>query len=75
MEIGGREATAVDHVLDAWATAQDHLVKLVEDGGLDALDDLGFVGFLQRVERVRHQSALIDHRASGTGRRGGCRRR
>ncbi len=63
MEIGVREATAVDLALDAWSTAQDQLVELVEDGGLDDLDDLGFVAFLQRFEQVRHRSALVDHRA------------
>ncbi len=63
MEIEGREATAVDLALDAWSTAQDQLVKLVEDGGLDDLDDRELVGFLQRFEQVRNRSALVDHRA------------
>ena len=48
MESGGRagrEATPVDHALDALTTALDHLVKVVEDGGLDCYDQAGMLGF------------------------------
>ena len=55
--------TQVELALDAWSTALDHLVKVVEDGGLDAVDDLGLVAFLRGVEQVRNRSALADHRA------------
>ena len=41
----------------------DHLVKVVEDGGLDYFDNAGLVGFMQSFERVRNRSALVDHRA------------
>lgn len=63
MGIERREATAVDRALDAWATAQDHLIELVEKGGPDVFDDLEFVGFLQRFEQQRNRSALVDLRA------------
>jgi Domain of unknown function (DUF222)/HNH endonuclease len=63
MDIEGREATAVDHALDAVEVATAQLIKLVEDGGLDSYDDAGLIGFLQRFERARNRTALVDHRA------------
>src|SRR3954447_4802711 len=68
MEIEGgdgreaREATPVDHALDALSTAVDHLVKVVEDGGLDAYDDAGLLGFARSFEQVRRRTSLVDHR-------------
>src|SRR4051812_22924798 len=62
MEIEGVAATAVDHALDGLSTALDHLVKVVEDGGLDAYDDRQLVTFAQQVEAVRNRTALLDHR-------------
>ena len=62
MESEGGEGVAVDHALDALELAQARLVEAVEDGGLAAYDDLGFVGFLQHFERLRNRSALVDHR-------------
>ncbi len=52
----------MDLALDAFATGLSHLVKVVEDGGLDHYDRAGFVGFMQGFERVRNQLSLIDHR-------------
>ena len=63
MELGGGEATAVEHALDAFRTATADLIKVVEDGGLDVYDDVAFVRVLQQFERVRNQTALVDHRA------------
>ena len=40
------------------------LVKLVEDGGLEPLDNAGLVGFLQGFERFRNRLPLVDHQAS-----------
>src|SRR3954447_15504714 len=57
-----REATPVDHALDALSTAVDHLVKVVEDGGLDGYDDAGLLGFARSLEQVRRRSGLVDHR-------------
>src|SRR4051812_32398108 len=65
MEIEGGQgggATPVDHALDALSTALDHLVKVVEDGGLDAYDDHGLLGFARSFEQVRRRSGLVDHR-------------
>ena len=43
--------TALDHALDQLVTARDHLVKLLDDSGLDCLDNLGLATFLQSFER------------------------
>jgi hypothetical protein len=53
----------IDLALDQLSTGLDHLVKIVEDGGLDALDGAGLVGFLQGFEKVRNRMPLVDHRA------------
>src|SRR4051812_26080043 len=65
MEIeGGQDsgATPVDDALDALSTALDHLVKVVEDGGLDGYDQVGLLGFARAFEQVRRRSVLVDHR-------------
>ncbi len=41
MDLGGAEA--VDAALDAFRVGPGHLIKLVEDGGLEALDTQQFV--------------------------------
>src|SRR5918997_1118602 len=61
MDIGG--AGAVDAAPDTFRTGLRHLVKLVEDGGLEALDNTAFVGFLLEFERTRNQLALVDHQS------------
>ena len=60
MDLGGAES--VEAALDTFRTGLHHLVKLVEDGSLEALDDTRFVGFLQEFERARNQLSLVDHR-------------
>ena len=67
MDLGGDSTTGalptpVDLALDHLSVGLDHLVKLVEDGGLDAFDDAGLVGFLQGFENVRNRLPLVDHR-------------
>jgi len=59
----GVGATPVDHALDQLPTALDHLVKVVEDGGLEGYDDSRLIGFLQTFERLRNRLSLVDHRA------------
>ena len=62
-EIAGADApTPVDYALDQFATSLDHLVKVVEDGGLDYFDHSQFVTVMQGFERVRNTMALVDHR-------------
>jgi len=43
------------------------LIEVVEGGGLDPLSDAEIVRFLQEVEQVRNQLALVDHRAVRDG--------
>ena len=57
------EVGAVDDALDALNVSLDHLVKLVEDGGLEVFDDAQLVGFLQGFERLRNRLPLVDHQA------------
>ena len=54
--------TPLDHALDQLVTARDHLVKLVEDGGLDGLDHSQLVTFWQSFERFRNGLPVVDHR-------------
>src|SRR3954452_14071055 len=77
MEMEGGQsggATPVDHPLDALSTTLDHLVKVVEDGGLDAYDDHGLLGFARSFEQVRRRSVLVDHRLVRACRLDGSRR-
>jgi hypothetical protein len=60
MEFG--RTAVVDDALDQLAVGVDHLVKIVEDGGLDSLDDRAFVSFMQALERIRNRMPLADHR-------------
>jgi hypothetical protein len=59
MDLGG--AGAVDAALGTFVEGLEGLVKLVEDGGLEALDDAQFMGFLQGFERARNRLSLVDH--------------
>ena len=63
MEIAGGEVEEVERALDGFASALDHLISVVDDGGLDGYDGLGLLAFLQRFEQVRNRTALVDHRA------------
>ncbi len=65
------EVTPVDHALDQLSTALDHLVKVVEDGGLDYYDNSQLVGFMQSFERFRNRQSLVDHRIVVDGDRRG----
>ena len=59
MDLGG--ADAVDAAFDALTVHYEHLLKLLEDGGLDGYDDARFLGFLQGFERFRNRLSLADH--------------
>ena len=58
---GTAELAPIGHPLAAWVTTFDHLVKLAGDGGLDDLDGVALVGFMQEFERARNRLSLIDH--------------
>ena len=57
----GADPTAADLALDVLSTDLDHLIKIVEDGGLDGYDNAGLIGFMQSFERLRNRLPLIDH--------------
>ena len=59
MDIG--DPGQVEQALDTLHVDLDHLIKLVEDRGLETLDDPGLVGFLQGFEKLRNRLPLIDH--------------
>ena len=61
----GGEPSPVDLALDQLNVGLDHLVKLVEDGGLETLDDAGLVGFLHGFEQLRNRLPLVDHSVIG----------
>jgi hypothetical protein len=66
---GVAEPTPVALALDALSTSLDHLVKIVEDGGLETLDDARLVGFLHGFERLRNRLPLVDHTVIGAAAR------
>ena len=55
--------------LDALSVSLDHLVKLVEDRGLDTFDDAQLVGFLHSFEKLRNRLPLVDHATIGAAAR------
>ncbi len=61
MDLGGGDA--VDAAFDALTVGYEHLLKLLEDGGLEGYDDTRFVAYLQGFERFRNRLALADHQA------------
>ena len=66
METEGVEAgglTTADAALDGFASALDHLIDVVDGGGLAGYDGPQLVNFLQRFEQTRNRTALVDHRA------------
>jgi len=61
---GGVAVTPLDEALTQLDAALDQLVTVIE-GGVNTVDDLGLVGFLQRFERVRNRLPLVDHAMLG----------
>jgi tRNA A-37 threonylcarbamoyl transferase component Bud32 len=57
------DANAVDDALDAVLTNFDRLLQLVEDGGLQQLDDRQCVAFLDGYERVRNRVRFLERQA------------
>jgi hypothetical protein len=57
------DAQAVDAALDAVVTSFDRLLRLVEDGGLQQLDDQQFVRFLEDYERIRNRIRFVERQA------------
>jgi hypothetical protein len=57
------DANAVDTALDAVLVSFDRLLQLVEDGGLQQLDDRQFIRFLQGYERIRNRARFVERQA------------
>ena len=57
------DATAVDAALDAVLMDFDRLLQLVEDGGLQQLDDQQFIRFLQGYERIGNRIRFVERQA------------
>jgi len=53
--------TPVDHAFDQLVTGLDHLIKVVEDGGLDHYDDDRLLGFHQAYESLRARMPVVEH--------------
>ena len=57
------DVRAVDAAMEAVLVNFDRLLQLVEDGGLQQLDDVQFVAFLQGYERVRNRIRFLERQA------------
>ncbi|HZA05444.1 MAG TPA: hypothetical protein VE617_12840 [Propionibacteriaceae bacterium] len=57
------DAHAVDAALDAVLLSFDRLLHLVEDGGLQQLDERQFLAFLQGYERIRNRARFVERQA------------
>ena len=68
------DVRAVDAAMEAVLVNFDRLLQLVEDGGLQQLDDVQFVAFLQGYERVRNRIRFLERQAQlATARAGSAR--
>lgn len=57
------DARAVDAAMDAVLVSFDRLLQLVEDGGLQQLDDQQFLRFLEGYERMRNRIRFVERQA------------
>jgi hypothetical protein len=57
------DARAVDAAVDAVLVSFDRLLQLVEDGGLQQLDDQQFAGFTAGYERIRNRIRFVERQA------------
>ena len=57
------DVKAVAAAMDAVLANFDRLLQLVEDGGLQQLDDEQFLEFLEGYERVRNRIRFVERQA------------
>jgi hypothetical protein len=57
------DTNAVDAALETVLVDFDRLLQLVEDGGLQQLDDRQFRTFLQGYEQVRNRLRFVERQA------------
>ena len=62
------DANAVDAAMDAVLVNFDRLLQLVENGGLQQLDDRQFLAFLQGYEQARNRIRFVERQAQLVGR-------
>lgn len=61
------DVTPVDHALGVLESGLNHLVRAVEQGGLNHYDDGRLIEFAQTFERVRNRMSLVDHEVVAAG--------
>ena len=66
---GTTEAPSVGRTLTTAVTGLDHLIKDVDDRGLEPLDDLGLIEFMQTFEQLRNRLSVVDHHIIVDGQR------
>ena len=69
------DVRAVDAAMEAVLVDFDRLLQRVEDGGLQQLDDVQFVAFLQGYERVRNRIRFVERQAQLAAARAASARR
>jgi tRNA A-37 threonylcarbamoyl transferase component Bud32 len=69
------DVRAVDAAMEAVLVNFDRLLQLVEDGGLQQLDDVQFTAFLQGYERVRNRLRFVERQAQLAAARASAARR
>ena len=60
---------AVGHTLNAVVTGLDHLIKRVDDRGLEQLDDPALIEFMHTFEQLRNRLSVVDHQIIVDGQR------
>ena len=66
---GATEAQSVGRTLTTLVTGLDHLIKDVDDRGLEQLDDLGLIEFMHSFEQLRNRLSVVDHHIIVDGQR------
>ncbi|HLL62586.1 MAG TPA: hypothetical protein VK401_06030 [Propionibacteriaceae bacterium] len=69
------DVRAVDAAMEAVLIDFDRLLQLVEDGGLQELDDVQFDAFLEGYERVRNRIRFVERQAQLAAARAASARR
>jgi len=68
-EEGTTEVVSVGHTLNAVVTGLDHLIKRVDDRGLEQLDDPALIEFMHTFEQLRNRLSVVDHHIIVDGQR------
>ena len=66
---GATEVASVGHTLNTVVTGLDHLIKCVDDRGLEQLDDPALIEFMHTFEQLRNRLSVVDHQIIVDGQR------